>query len=338
MICEFWSRSDLRRFFQRKAISKRRGLADWMAKDLPEGCAAGRGQTFKGDLPRVLLVGPLPVAPVTGGVEKGIDMLLRTGLARRTKMRLFNNSRRRDPWRPLYARLRYQVGMIRSFGTELKRQPVDLIHVKTSSGINFHQNSLYALTARLLGLSVLLQIHGGKFEVFYRESAPLARAWIRHTLSNVSRVAVLSRQWADRIARIAPRARLSVIPNGMEAGEITSLSQVNARRREQVLFVGTGDPELNIKKGLDDLLDVLPRLIPRHPDASWVLAGLHDPIEVRNRLGGSLNPGTQLEGRVRFLPLVAGEERLALFRESSILVLPSRYENMPNLLLEAMAA
>ena len=49
--------------------------------------------------PRVLLVGPMPVSPVTGGVEKGIDMLLRTDLAKRTEMRLFNNYRRPDPRR-----------------------------------------------------------------------------------------------------------------------------------------------------------------------------------------------------------------------------------------------
>ncbi|PYQ10469.1 MAG: hypothetical protein DMH00_11090, partial [Acidobacteria bacterium] len=213
------------------------------------------------DLPRVLLVGPLPIPPVTGGVEKGIDMLLRTNLARRTKMRLFNNSRRRDPGRPMYARLRYQLGMIRSFRQELGQRPVDLVHVKTSSDINFYQNSLYALMARWSGLPVLLQIHGGMFEVFYEESIPPLRAWIRHTLSSVDRVAVLSRGWADRIARIAPRAHVAVIPNGVEAGELASLSEAGDKRREQVLFVGTGDPELDVKKGLEDILEVLPRLL-----------------------------------------------------------------------------
>ncbi len=295
-------------------------------------------QALKVDPPRVLLVGPLPVPPVTGGVEKGIDMLLRTDLARRTKMRLFNNSRRRDPRRPLHARFRYQVGMIRSFRRELQQEPVDLIHVKTSSDINFYQNSLYALMARRSGLPVLLQIHGGMFEVFYQESLAPLRAWIRHTLSSVDRVAVLSRGWADRIARIAPQARLAVVPNGLEAGELASLGEVDGNRPEQVLFVGTGDPELNCKKGLDDLLEVLPRLLTRFPAVTWVLAGLHNPMEARNRVKGSLEPGTRLGERVRFLPLVGGETRLALLRESSILVVPSRYENMPNLLLEAMAA
>ncbi len=289
-------------------------------------------------LPRVMLVGPLPVPPVMGGVEKGIDMLLRTDLARRTNMRVFNNYRRRDPRRPLHARLRYQLGMIRSFRREVSRQPVDLIHVKTSSGINFHQNALYALAARWLGLPVLMQIHGGKFDVFFQESHPVLQAWIRHTLSAVAAVAVLSRRWADRISLIAPAARLVVIPNGLESSEIASLSQPGERRPGRVLFIGTGDPVLNDEKGLQDLLAILPGMLLRQPASTWVLAGLHDSRTVRDCLEKSLEPGAPFGERVEFLPCVAGDARLALFRECSILVLPSHFENMPNLLLEAMAA
>jgi len=289
-------------------------------------------------LPRVLLVGPRPVAPVTGGVQKGIESLLRTDLARRTSMRVFNNYRPRDPHRPLPARLWYQLGMIRSFRREIRRQPVDLVHVKTSSGINFHQNALYALAARCLGLPVLMQIHGGKFERFYQASHPLMQAWIRHTLSAADAVAVLSRRWVERIARVAPEARVVVIPNGLESSEIASLSQPGEKRPERVLFIGTGDPVLNDEKGLRDLLEALPRLLQRHPTSTWVLAGLHDAMAVRDRCGESLGEGTPLGARVRFLPCVDGDAKLALFRECSILVMPSRYENMPNLLLEAMAA
>jgi len=289
-------------------------------------------------LPRVLLVGPLPVPPVTGGVEKGIDLLLRTDLARRTGMRVFNNYRRPDPRRSLPSRLKYQFGMVRSFRRELRDRPVDLVHVKTSSGINFHQNALFAWTARQRGLPVLLQIHGGKFEIFYKESHPLLRAWIRHALSTVDAVAVLSRRWADRVARMAPAARLVVIPNGLEASEIASLRGSEERRPERVLFVGTGDQVLNDEKGLGDLLEVLPGMLRNRPGCTWVLAGLHDPAAVRDRLETSLEPGVRLEGRVEFLPCVAGNAKVALLRECSILVLPSHYENMPNLLLEAMAA
>ncbi len=158
----------------------------------------------EGTLPRVLLVGPLTEPPIRGGVEKGVDMLLRTDLAERTSMRLFNNYRRRDPSRRLRARLRYQFGMIRAFRKELGRQRVDLVHVKTSSGVNFHQNALYAWTARFTGLPVILQIHCGMFAAFHQESPGLLRAWIRHTLTGVDRVVVLSRLWADRITAIAP--------------------------------------------------------------------------------------------------------------------------------------
>jgi len=258
-------------------------------------------------------------------------MLLRTDLARRTGMALFNNYRPPDPCRPLHARLRYQLGMVQSFWRELRRRSPDLVHVKTSSGLNFHQNSLYALSARLSGRPVLLQIHGGKFELFYRQSNRAVRAWIRHTLASVDRVAVLSRGWAECISRIAPRARTVVVPNGLEGAEIKSLSEAGRRRPYRVLFMGTGDARLNVEKGLEDLLAVLPRLLARHPEASFVLAGLDDPAAVRERVGESSE-------RLTLLPSVAGEQRVSLFRDCSILAFPSHYENMPNVLLEGMAA
>src|SRR5262249_53238151 len=98
-------------------------------------------------LPRVLLAGPFPTPPHSGGVEKGWDLLLQSDLARRTSMRLFNTYRAQDPTRPLVSRLSYQLRMIRRFRRELGTEPLDVVHVKTSSGINFHQNALYALVA-----------------------------------------------------------------------------------------------------------------------------------------------------------------------------------------------
>src|SRR5262249_34279009 len=107
-------------------------------------------------LPRVLLVGPCPAPPRRRGAEQGVALLMNTRLAGRTSMRVFNNFRPRDAKRRTWDRLRYQWGKLRAFQTELRSHPVDLVHVKTSSGINFHQNVLYAQIARMAGLPVLL--------------------------------------------------------------------------------------------------------------------------------------------------------------------------------------
>src|SRR2546425_6775106 len=151
-----------------------------------------------------------------------------------------------------------------------------LVHVKTSSGINFHQNAVYALVARLSGVPVLLQIHSGRFETFYRDSIVPLRAWIRSTLSRSRRVAVLSHSWAERVATIAPKALIRVVPNGLDVGEVASVSSGGEIRANQVFFLGTGRDDLNRDKGLEDVISVLPELVQRHPQTRWILAGLQD--------------------------------------------------------------
>ncbi len=289
-------------------------------------------------MPRVLLVGPRPEPPFYGGVEKGVDLLLRTDLARRTGMRLFNTCRRRDPSRPLRERLRYQLGMIRALRRDLAGHPVDLVHVKTSTGINFHQNAIYALVARRAGLPVVLQIHDGKMAAFYEESTRWMRAWIRHVFLRATRILVLSSRWADWIASVTPKARVSIVPNGLGREELLCLNRDSGEaRRTQAVFIGTGQDELDQEKGLEDLLAVLPEVSRHHPAAGWVLAGLGAPEIVQGRLAAANVTRGNPAGNVRCLGLIDPEQRVKLLQESSILLMPSYYENMPNLLLEAMA-
>jgi len=286
-------------------------------------------------LPKVLLVGPLPPPPHKGGVEKGVDLLLHTELARQTRMTLFNTFRSQDASRPLWKRLVYQAGMVRSFRRILQEKEPDIVHVKTSSGINFLQNSLYGWVARLSGTPVVLQIHSGRFEAYYASSSRPVRAWIRYSLRRAGRVAALSRAWADRIRQIAPGARTRVVPNGLAREEISRLSEGSSRRGAQVFFLGAGREDLNRDKGQPDLLAVLPEVAHRHPESRWVLAGLVDPGATA---AGLFSSAPDLSDRVRCLGTIDSEMKEELLRESSILALPSYFENMPNLLLEAMAA
>lgn len=131
-----------------------------------------------------------------------------------------------------------------------------------------------------------------------------------------------------------PEAKLQVIPNGIELESSASFTPARltelglAAGRRALLFVG----RLNRQKGLDWLIrDVLPDLLAALPEHDLVLVG--DGPERQELIGLADSGG--IASRVHFVgwrPDVP-----AIMAAADVLLLPSRYEGMPNVVLEAMA-
>ena len=98
--------------------------------------------------------------------------------------------------------------------------------------------------------------------------------------------------------------------------------------RRVMLFVGRLHPQ----KGLDWFLQQCPALFRTLPDHDLVIVGDGPQRKSLESLAASLGIGC----RVRFLG--RRDDVAQLMRRSELLVLPSRWEGMPNVVLEAMAA
>ena len=98
---------------------------------------------------------------------------------------------------------------------------------------------------------------------------------------------------------------------------------------DEHLAVGRLDPQ----KGLSDLLAAAERVIPEAPDWHLVLAG-DGPC--RRWLLEQIATRPVLIGRVHWLG--ARDDVPGLLKAANLLVLASRWEGMPNVVLEAMAA
>jgi len=98
-----------------------------------------------------------------------------------------------------------------------------------------------------------------------------------------------------------------------------------------ILFVGTIEP----RKNLPALFSAYERVVHAHPDAPrLVLAG--KTVEQSPTILDALKSRPALSGRVRQLGYVTDDERLALYRDASILVLPSLEEGFGMTAVEAM--
>jgi len=277
----------------------------------------------------VLLVGNLPEPPLVGGVEVGVEMILASGLPARHGMRLFNTARRRDPSRPLRARLAYQGRRFVELAREILRMRPRLVHVKATVGVNYWQGAGYCALARLLGRRVLLQLHGGDFDAWYQAHGRLGRLAVRAALRVASEVLVLSQYWRAFVTELGAR-RVRVVPNGVRVAEALPRPAA-ARPVLQVLTLGS----LGERKGHFEILEAAARLAGR--PIRFVFAGTDEFGGEGDRLRAEA-ARLGVSDRVVFAGAVTGREKWNLLADSDVFLLPSRGENMPNAVLEAMAA
>jgi glycosyltransferase involved in cell wall biosynthesis len=127
-----------------------------------------------------------------------------------------------------------------------------------------------------------------------------------------------------------PRPKVHIIPNAVE---VENSVGTGSRVKERILLLGRLDPI----KGHDILLEALPSLTQQFPSISVIFAG-----------PAALPEERRYEEYLRRLALRLGvDDRVTvsgfvnpsrtLLREAAVVVVPSRAEGCPNVVLEAMA-
>jgi glycosyltransferase involved in cell wall biosynthesis len=100
------------------------------------------------------------------------------------------------------------------------------------------------------------------------------------------------------------------------------------------------DPHLLVTRNLERIYDIetairaFARIVMDFPDARLTVAGAGPEREALERLARELG----VDARLRFTGRLDNAELPSLYREATILLNPSRVDNMPNSLLEAMAS
>ncbi len=141
-----------------------------------------------------------------------------------------------------------------------------------------------------------------------------------------------SRQTAHELERGYRVSKVAVLPNVTSALAISTASEIDGvPDRDFLLFVG----RLRIRKGVEILLHAMAAQREQDPDTFTNLVIVGDG-EHRQRLE-SIATSLHLQDRVHFVGRKAREEVAAIMSQASALVVPSLYEGMPLVILEAMS-
>ena len=269
------------------------------------------------------LVGPLPPPP--GGMANQTrqlsELLPHSGVAVQI---VRTNAPYQPRWiapvrglRALFRLIPYLVRLWRCAGE------VDVFHVMANSGWAWYLFAAPAVwVARLRGTPVVLNYRGGLAEEFLARRERSVRATLRH----VSRLVVPSGYLRDVFGKRG--IECSVVPN------VVDLSRFLSRERS------AGEAEVIITRnleaiyGIDTGIRAFAKIRRALPHARLTIAGAGPERARLERL--CREPA--LEGAVTFAGALERAGMNRLYQSADILLNPARVDNMPNALLEAMAA
>lgn len=275
---------------------------------------------------RICLVGPLP--PPAGGMAvltQQLGQLLEAeGLAVRTVQ---VNAPYQPSWiahlrgiRALFRLIPYIAILWRAIGR------VQLVHLMANSGWSWHLYAVPALwIARWHRVPVVVNYHGGEAEAFLEKAA----VRVRRQLSWGRSLLVPSDFLVEVFGRHGIEAR--VLPNVADLSRFSAKVVSHRRRACPHLIVARN---LEFVYGADLAIKAFACIAHVLPGARLTIAGSGPMRDELERLARDL----EIADRVSFPGRLDRDEMSALFRDADLLLNPSRADNQPVALLEAMAS
>jgi len=273
---------------------------------------------------RVALIGPLP--PPSGGMANQTLQLQRLLQEEDVVVELVQVN---APYRPQW------MGRVRGLRAVARLLPylttlwhalgrADVAHLMANSGWSWHLFAVPAIwVGHLRGTPVVVNYRGGFAGEFLARQA----AWVRFSMRRAARLVVPSGFLRTVFAEHGMTA--DIVPNIVDTGRFNPAGDLAG-----------APPTILVSRNLEPIYDnacairALALVRQRVPQAQLIVAG-SGPEETRlKQLALSLNLGES----VRFTGRVDAADMPALYRSARIALNPSQVDNMPNSVLEALAA
>lgn len=204
----------------------------------------------------------------------------------------------------------------------LRNRP-QLIHFNIASNGNTKRALVICTLARLLNIPYVIHLHGGGYPRFISGSPKKLRRKIQTFFSKASTVIVLSNVWRDYIIEefSVDESHTQVIANSSQP----TLINRNKTKIPTIIYVG----RITQQKGIPELVEAIEAVQKDYLFKAIFVGSQKDELS-RKMLENT-------EADIYETGELNNSEVLSLIAESWVLVLPSRAENQPMSIIEAMS-
>ena len=214
----------------------------------------------------------------------------------------------------------------------LRKGRVDVVHLHMSHNGSFWRKYLLHRLCGVYGVADIVHLHSSSLMEFYQNSPPAVRRRITRLFSQCAGVVVLGERWRQRVIQIAPEAVIYPLPNTVLIPPCSSQQQVH---RVTFLYLGV----LVERKGVMDLLTAVAQLRREEAfdsgNAHFVIGGSGE-CEHEQQLR-RYAAEHELEDMVTFTGWLSPQHKEQQLLSSQVLVLPSYNEGLPVAVLEGIS-
>jgi glycosyltransferase involved in cell wall biosynthesis len=211
----------------------------------------------------------------------------------------------------------------------LFRNRIDAIHYPPA-GTNknaIYRDIIILPLLRIWGKKLIFHFHPLGLSDVYKKSGGLMKLAMRSAYFQPDLSIALSQYNAENIKNLNSK-KVVIIPNGIDDVYPSYSFTVGSWSNDiNVLFVGN----ICESKGIYTYLDVIGAIASKHHHVKGVVVGgFKDTIEEQKVTQHSAWKYCQYKG------IITGDEKWKTFLHSDILFLPTQYDNLPTVILEAM--
>lgn len=267
-----------------------------------------------------------------GGQMFACKAIINSELNKKIDFLLLDTTAESVPAPPVYIRLFNALKRLYLLLSLLfNHKDITSVLIFTSAGFSFLEKGIMCLICLLFNKKIILAPRSGLLLDNYNSSR-FYNWYIPFIIKKVDAIICQGNSWKKFYQKISSQdaSKFIVINNGINTLEYTNLVKTKSETI-RLLYMGW----LESYKGIQDLIEAYFSLLSTNPE-----------LKVTLHIAGKGSLETWLLNQIKNSPhkdkiifegWKIGDEKLQLFSNTDILILPSHREGMPNVLLEAMA-